>query len=589
MPSIDSPPTAVGCPIPSNTPHAVSVTLPSWAANVAYEEGENWVASKMSSGYPRFFVHHRIQALSDEIESSYGREGEKSLIFPSYATACRCRDFIKRYSTLQPCPVRIVQLSTPKPSEGQDDGSSIQAHIAVVFFPQSEYSVARKYWQHTGEGVSSRLGEYFLEHWGDNNPHNGGGNGANTSSGKGSYKDFHRRSSQSPVLEGLSENSNSNADSNKEQSTFVEERFGRNLDLSFAPAAKLALRRRIAGKITESGTSASRHGNFEELSEDDVYLYATGMTSIYSAHRAVLEALGDGKKKSVCFGFPYTDTLKILEKWGPGVHFYGNGEQPDLAALEKLLEDGEQIVALFCEFPSNPLLKSPDLVNIRRLADKYNFAVVVDETVGNFVNIHVLPYSDIVVSSLTKVFSGESNVMGGSLVLNPRGKHFKALKDTLGRQYEDNFWAEDAIYLERNSRDFAKRNEKININTEAVTELLRQSPIIKDLFYPKYVSTKEYYDTCRVDGGGYGGLFSIVFHNPQHAKNFFDRMVMAKGPSLGTNFTLSCPYTIIAHYLELDFVEKFGVDRHLVRISVGLEETEELLERFRKGLEACVE
>jgi cystathionine gamma-synthase len=77
------------------------------------------------------------------------------------------------------------------------------------------------------------------------------------------------------------------------------------------------------------------------------------------------------------------------------------------------LESGERFLALFCEFPGNPLLKSPDLRRIRELADKYNFAVVVDETVGSFLNVHVLPYADIVVSSLTKVFSGESNVMGG--------------------------------------------------------------------------------------------------------------------------------------------------------------------------------
>ena len=68
---------------------------------------------------------------------------------------------------------------------------------------------------------------------------------------------------------------------------------------------------------------------------------------------------------------------------------------------------------MFTEFPSNPLLKSPDLLRIRQLADKYDFGVIVDETIGNLLNVHVLPYADIVVSSLTKVFSGDSNVMGG--------------------------------------------------------------------------------------------------------------------------------------------------------------------------------
>jgi cystathionine gamma-synthase len=47
------PPKEIGITIPANTPHAVSVTLPTWRANVGYEEGEDWVVSKMNSGYPR--------------------------------------------------------------------------------------------------------------------------------------------------------------------------------------------------------------------------------------------------------------------------------------------------------------------------------------------------------------------------------------------------------------------------------------------------------------------------------------------------------------------------------------------------------
>ena len=61
-------------------------------------------------------------------------------------------------------------------------------------------------------------------------------------------------------------------------------------------------------------------------------------------------------------------------------------------------------------------MRSPDLERIRYLADKYDFYVVVDETIGNFLNVNVLPFADVVVSSLTKVFSGDSNVMGGRQV-----------------------------------------------------------------------------------------------------------------------------------------------------------------------------
>jgi len=114
--------------------------------------------------------------------------------------------------------------------------------------------------------------------------------------------------------------------------------------------------------------------------------------------------------------FPYIDTLKIVEKFGPGCQFYGFGSAEELDDLEKRLENGERFLALFTEVPGNPLLRSPDLERIRFLADKYEFYVVVDETVGNLLNVNVLPYSDVVVSSLTKIFSGDSNVMGGRYV-----------------------------------------------------------------------------------------------------------------------------------------------------------------------------
>lgn len=122
----------------------------------------------------------------------------------------------------------------------------------------------------------------------------------------------------------------------------------------------------------------------------------------------------------VCFSFPYTDTLKILEKWGPGCHFFGYGLDYEIDDLEKILEEGRSsspstppILALFTEFPSNPLLRSADLPRLRALADKYDFLLVIDETIGNFVNVEIFPYADIVVSSLSKIFSGDANVMGG--------------------------------------------------------------------------------------------------------------------------------------------------------------------------------
>lgn len=322
--------------------------------------------------------------------------------------------------------------------------------------------------------------------------------------------------------------------------------------------------------------------------------------------------------------FPYTDTLKILEKWGPGCHFLGNGLDEDIDALEAILEkeaaaspSSRPALALFTEFPSNPLLRCGDMPRLRALADKYDFLIVVDETIGNFVNVEVLPYADIVVSSLSKIFSGDANVMGGrqvvlilqspcsnhrpSLVLNPNGRHYSELKAKIPDVYEDLYFDEDAVFMERNSRDFRRRIEVIDSNALAVSTFLRSRSIsadppythavVKNVYYPKW-ETPQHYERCLVrrDGvptGGYGGLFSVTFTSEVASRAFYNTLGCQKGPSLGTNFTLASPYVILAHYAELDWAAQYGVEQTLVRVSVGLEDREELLKEFGRALQAA--
>ena len=66
----------------------------------------------------------------------------------------------------------------------------------------------------------------------------------------------------------------------------------------------------------------------------------------------------------------------------------------------------------------------------------------------------------------------------------------------------------------------------------------------------------------------------------------YDALRVSKGPSLGTNFTLVCPYPLLAHYKELEWASGCGVPSHLLRVSVGLEAIEELWQRFEQALDA---
>lgn len=180
--------------------------------------------------------------------------------------------------------------------------------------------------------------------------------------------------------------------------------------------------------------------------------------------------------KTVQFGFPYVDTLKLQTKFGFGYEFFGIGDQNDLDKLEQLLLQGGRISAVICEFPSNPLLYSVDLQSLREIANHFNFLIVIDDTVGGFVNVDLLKYADILVSSLTKSFSGTGNVMAGSLVLNPKSCYFEELYQSLEETFEDSLWCEDCAVLELNSRDYEERVLFANKSTEKIVDAIVDHP-----------------------------------------------------------------------------------------------------------------
>jgi len=601
------PPTLLGATIPANEPHAVSVTLPKWKDNIDYEEGAARVTSKMQLGYPRFFIHPTIQKLAKRLLEKFGSQDELNLLLPSGSAAKRCRAFMQRfYVPEDKQKVNDIRIAEFEISPTSSTSEMRKVPIFIVLFPSEAFKFAKMFWQHSGDIISSRMAEYALRILDDNAEIEKQATGSNGTTEQiafapkpksRSHRHYSRQSSAADVS-----TLQTFETPDHEHLTYVEERYGRNLNLMFADKAKAALRRRIAGVMTESEQTMKvedlvesnlfideqkkRHGErgVQGLSESDVYLFPCGMSAIFNAHRFAMGAL-DATRKSICYGFPYTDTLKILQKFGPGCVFYGLGEETDIEDLQTKLEAGERFLALFCECPSNPLLKTPNLRRLRELADQYDFLIVVDETIGNFANIRVLEHADMVASSLTKVFSGDSNVMGGSLVLNPNRKHYDVLKAYMETDYEDLLWCEDAIFLERNSRTFKERCAKINENAESLCDYLQQHPKVEKVFYPKYI-TNANYEALKSAHGGYGGLFSMVVKSEEDAAVFFDMLACAKGPSLGTNFTLASPYAILAHYTELDWALEYGVPRHLIRVSVGLEDRQQLLKTFEDALNA---
>lgn len=196
--------------------------------------------------------------------------------------------------------------------------------VSAVIFPRTHLAVGKAFWQHSGDGISSRRAEFchqaFREGLLSTTPHLRASLDLSMerhlmlSKGPRRYQkeqttNTDRGTPQAPPND-LSVLDNKPGMESREHVRFVEERFGRNLDMSLAMNAKLAIRRRICGALTanveleealELTESASPGRHVHGLSEDDVYLYPTGMSSIFNIHRVLMGCRG--RLKSICFGY----------------------------------------------------------------------------------------------------------------------------------------------------------------------------------------------------------------------------------------------------------------------------------------------
>lgn len=315
--------------------------------------------------------------------------------------------------------------------------------------------------------------------------------------------------------------------------------------------------------------------------ESDVRLFSCGMSAIYTLFR-VVQRMAPGRR-IVQFGFPYVDTLKIIQDFGSPHLFLPRADATDVAQLAEECQ-GEAPAALFCEFPSNPVLISTDLEALRRIADRHRFPIIIDDTIAMWTNVDLLRTADVLVTSLTKWFTGRGDVMLGSLVINPASAFAPLLRELLEEEADDVIWGGSVVVAEDLSRDADQRIRKSSESALRLADWLRNHPAVETVYYPAF-QDRDRFDRFRRPNEGFGGLFSFVLRDPARTSaRFYNAVELCKGPNLGTTFTLCCPFTLLAHYDELDWAEACGVSRWLLRISVGQEEPADLIDRLDRAL-----
>lgn len=248
----------------------------------------------------------------------------------------------------------------------------IWSHFYAVLFPEQFKQHVEEFWGCFGDGISSRHAQFCLE--------------------------------RLPFMRAMGMDSPLPADAVRHDVMSIPSVPWRHSDRD----TKHELKTLIA-----KWAASSRPGQ-ATIKPHDVFLYPKGMCAVGTLARVLVPRSSSAASEAIVFGWPYGSTPKCVKASGyERFTFYDQGTSEELDELETRLVSGTRIACLFCEVPSNPLCATPDLHRIRRLADQFDFVVVCDETIGTFVNVDVLPYVDVVLTSLTKVFSGACNVMGG--------------------------------------------------------------------------------------------------------------------------------------------------------------------------------
>ena len=307
---------------------------------------------------------------------------------------------------------------------------------------------------------------------------------------------------------------------------------------------------------------------------EDVLLCASGMNAFYAGFRAVQEAqAAQGRTQWLQLGWLYLDSGSVLEE------FLHKGERLDYcydatgteAIIERIQSYGDDLACVVLECPTNPLVQVADLPRISAAVRAAGGVLMIDPTIASVYNVDVLPYADLVVTSLTKYAACEGDVMIGALMLNPESPNYSNLVLRTSSFHQPPYSRDlDRLAEEMHAAPEAVR--KMDRNAREVAEFLRAHPAVRKVHY---AGESEHFSEVAKNPEAGGAV--ITFELKGSMETFYDALQMMKGPSFGTRFSLVCPFMYLAHYdLVTDdsgrnFLRSINIDPELIRLSVGTE------------------
>ncbi|MBP7389075.1 MAG: cystathionine gamma-synthase [Chitinophagales bacterium] len=350
-------------------------------------------------------------------------------------------------------------------------------------------------------------------------------------------------------------------------STYVQESPGKNKGYGYARGknpTRVALEKNIAA--LEEGKHA--------------ICFSSGM----GATDAVIKLLRPGDEVITgddLYGGSYRMFTKIYEPYGIKFHFIN---MTDAANVAKYVNEKTKLIWL--ETPTNPTMQIVDIQAVSAIAKKHNLLLAVDNTFASpYLQNPLLLGADIVMHSVTKYLGGHSDVVMGALIVKDDKLHEQLyfILNSCGA----NPGPQDCFLVLRGIKTLHLRMERHCYNGRKVAEFLKTHPRIEKIYWPGFTDHPNH-DVAKKQMRDFGGMISVVLKDASLDDTFriaSSFQVFSLAESLGgVESLINHPVTMTHASIPKAERDRVGVVDNLLRLSVGVEDIEDLIEDLKQAL-----
>ncbi len=312
------------------------------------------------------------------------------------------------------------------------------------------------------------------------------------------------------------------------------------------------------------------------------FAFASGLAAI----NTVLSLFKSGDKLIVSDNI-YGGTFRILDNVFKNFNItYKIVNTSDLSAVESAIDP--DVKAVYVESPANPLLTVTDIAEVAKISRKYNKLLIVDNTfLTPYLQRPLTLGADIVIHSGTKYLGGHSDTVSGLVAVKDKelADRLYYLQNAIGGVLAP--W--DSFLVIRGIKTLGVRMDRHVANAEKIAAWLSNSGYVSKVYYPGLESDPGY-EIQKKQADGAGAMISFVLDEKYDYKIFFESLrLVTLAESLGGVESLVChPATMTHAAIPADIRREVGIVDELIRLSVGIEDADDLIEDLKQAIESSV-